>query len=145
MTANVTAMLFGLSGMGIIVSHPTGIFVGNQVGGHSCQHPRLEGFYLPLVMADSPVIASLDEHFFAGKWKGWCDSGIDVETADFMDGLFGQERYSKGLKVDRKKLGDCREAWVHVIFDDTAFAPGYGVILEPPTHGSGVVTWHNSD
>ena len=145
MTGKVTAKLFGLGGMGIIVSHPTGIFVSNQVGGYACHHRRLEGFYLPLVMTDSPVLASLDEHFFAGKWKGYCNSGIDVETADFMDGLFEQERYSKGLKVDRNKLDDCKEAWVHVTLDELAFAPGCGAVLEPPMHGSGVVTWPNSD
>ena len=50
-----------------------------------------------------------------------------------------------GLKVDRNKLDSCMEAWVHVTFDGTASVPGFGEILTPPAHGSGVVTWPNSD
>jgi hypothetical protein len=144
MTGKLTASLYELSGMGIIVSHPTGIFVSNQVGGHACQHPSLEGFYLPLVMARSPVMASLHEHF-TEKWRSHCYDGIDAETADFMDGLFEQEHCSRGLKVDRSKLDNCLEAWVYVTFDERAFAPGRGAILTPPIQGLGVVTWPNSD
>lgn len=107
--------------------------------------PRIEGFYLPLVEADSHIITSLDQHFFTGKWRGNCYEGIDAETADFMDALFEQDRYSKGLKVDRNVLDSCFEAWIHVTFDETAFAPGFGGILKPPVRGVGVVTWPNSD
>lgn len=141
-----TASLYQLSGMGIVVSCPTGILVGNQVGGYLCAHLRLEGFYIPLVRSDSPIMASLLMHFFHGKkWQGDCYNGIDVETADFMDDVFRQEFHSKGLKVDRNKLDSCMEAWIHVTFDETAFAPGNAAILAPPIQGSGVVTWPNSD
>ncbi|MFT4251280.1 MAG: DUF6210 family protein [Caulobacter sp.] len=145
MSGKLTAALYELSGMGIIVSHPTGVLVTNQAGGYACAHPSLEGFYLPLVSAGSPVLAALDQHFHTGKWGGHCHSGFDAETADFMDELFARESSSKGLKVDRERLAECLEAWVHVIFDETAFDPGVGAVLEPPSQGAGVVTWPNSD
>jgi hypothetical protein len=81
--------------------------------------------------------------FYGPKWEGHCYAGIDEETADFVDGLLAASPLTRGIIVDRTRLKESMEAWVHVTItsdsqnDDRAFRGFDG--------GSGVLTWDNSD
>ncbi len=41
--------LYQFSGIGLIVSHPTGIVYTNQTGGYACLSPEFEGAFVPLI------------------------------------------------------------------------------------------------
>lgn len=126
---------------GLIVSHPSGVAFTNQVGGYACHHPVMEGVYIPLNRAE--LHQAFDQYFFYGpKWQGHCYRGIDEETADVVDRLLASHPLTRGIVVDRSRLGASVEAWIHVTIapqddgDDmwTAFA-GRPAVL----------TWENSD
>ncbi len=42
------------SPIGLVVPHPTGIWYKQQTAGHLCNHPVMEGFYVPLPPTCSP-------------------------------------------------------------------------------------------
>ena len=126
--------------LGLVISCPTGIMVSNQVAGHACYHPEIEGVYLPLqVEADE-----LERHFVGPKWQGWCMEGIDKESADFLDEFLLRNGNTKGIRVDRERLADSWEAWIHVRISagtgdaDSQQFSGFG-------EATGVLTWQNSD
>jgi hypothetical protein len=123
-------------GIGVIISHASGVLYSNQTQGHACEHPEEEGVFLPLPQMGpefpAPLIQRLQEHF-DGNWDS-----ILIADADFVDG----ELRSYGLdfvEVDRTRLDDSFEAWIRVRFRRaTDFALGFD-------GASGVLTWTNSD
>lgn len=65
--------LWGLSNfLGAIVPAPTGVVWTNQTGGTSCQHPEVEGYYLPL----PNLLGSSDEARLVNV--GWGDGAYDT-------------------------------------------------------------------
>ena len=137
--------LWQLTGLGLIISHPSGVIYSNQTGGYACDHRELEGVFVPLADADVDQYAPLDEHFYSGpKWRGHCYNGIDEETAAVVDGILATSYLTRRLSVDREKLASSDEAWIYVIIaphegnDDRQTFHGY-------PSGVGVLTWPNSD
>ena len=140
-------------GLGLIVEFPTGVTYSNQAGGYSCLHPELEGVFIPLrndclVEGNqllSPTLA-LEEYFTGAKWRGsGAVDGIDQEDADFIDGLLKSYRLSHCIHVDRTRLSESCEAWVHaeVTADEAAETPLFSGLGPYPR--SGVLIWQNSD
>jgi hypothetical protein len=136
--------LWQLDGIGLIVSHPTGILYSNQTGGYACLSPQFEGAFVPL---KDPLVnqqEELERHFTGSKWKGHCYNQIDDETADFIDTVLASSYLSNRLKVNREKLADSHEAWIHVVISpddrdgDLQEFSGF-------TSSFGVLTWENSD
>lgn len=133
--------LWEFKGVGLILFWPSGVFYSNQTSGYSCDHPEIEGVFAPLLDEASPAVAALDEHFYNGpKWRGYCNAGIDGETADFLDTLLAQFEETRFLKTDRSKFKLCREAWIWVECDGV---DSWSVLGIPA--GGGVLTWENSD
>ena len=137
--------LWQLTGLGLIISHPSGVIYSNQTGGYACDHRELKGVFVPLTDADVDQYAPLDEHFYSGpKWRGHCYNGIDEETAAVVDGILATSYLTRRLSVDREKLASSDEAWIYVIIaphegnDDRQTFHGY-------PSGVGVLTWPNSD
>jgi len=97
---------------GLIYKTKTGVLYSNQSGGHACKHPEAVGCLVPLDDREYPENAGivLDQFFTGEKWGGWCRDGIDEETADFLDDLFGPT-----ITVDRTLLGESMEAWIHCV------------------------------
>jgi len=128
--------------VGIIVAHPSGVVYTNQTGGYATFHPSMEGVFVPLSRAGE-LQAALDEHFFEGpKWEGHCYSGIDAETADFIDQLLSTVPPLRGVTVNRDRLKESMEAWIHLTIarpadDESAFSDFAGT--------AAVLTWENSD
>jgi len=49
------------------------------------------------------------------KWSGWCNERIDAETADEIDRIIAAGTHREGIVVDRTKLDESWESWVHVL------------------------------
>ncbi|MGI8654247.1 MAG: DUF6210 family protein [Pyrinomonadaceae bacterium] len=136
--------LWLLDGIGLIISHPSGVSYSNQTGGYACLHPEMEGAFIPLIDELINQQAKLLEYFTGSKWNGACFRGIDEETAGFIDEVLGSSLYTKRLKVNREKLADSHEAWIHITIltddkeDELKEFNGF-------SSDSGIVTWSNSD
>ena len=146
--------LWSLYGIGLIIPCASGVIISNQVGGYACDHPEIEGVFIPLMHpgdADSENARArgelmdqqveLDKFFMGPKWMSHCYSGIDEETADFVDSVLAATTVTREIKVDRTKLGYSKEAWIHVIMP-----PHDGPYLwEGFARGPAILTWENSD
>ena len=139
-----TIELWEFSGVGVIIARPSGVAYSNQTGGTSCLHPEMEGVFAPLTDAFLDQQAKLYNFFTSRKWRGCCDRGIDEETADFVDAVLAESWQTQMLRVDRSRLADSHEAWVHVVVLEGRAAPD-GCLLSGFTGARGVFTWENSD
>lgn len=90
-----------------------------QCGGYACNRKEAIGI-LKSLAGDEELISN---HFTGEKYGGWCDHGIDNETADFI------EKAVPEFTVHRGRLLDSCEAWI-VGFIDSKLA---------------ILTWDNSD
>ena len=146
-------LLYEHVGLGLIVASPSGVIYSNQAGGTACLQPELEGILIPLRndcllegnQLLSPAIA-LEEYFTGEKWRGTgAIHGINDEDADFIDGLLQAHRLTHCLKVDRTRLSESREAWIHVevTSDEHTEIPLFSGLGPYPRPG--VLTWPNSD
>ena len=71
-----TIDLMGFKGLGLIIPHKSNVLYRTQAGGLACDHPVVEGAFIPLSEADG-VIDSLYEHFATGpKWNKHCFFGV---------------------------------------------------------------------
>ncbi len=136
--------LWRIDGVGLIIAHPTGVLYSNQTGGKKCLFPEVEGAFVPLKDPLMNQQAELELHFTGYKWKGNCNSKIDEETADFIDSVLACSYLSKTLKVNREKLADSFEAWIHVVILQDDRDEYLQEFCGFPS-GFGVLTWDNSD
>lgn len=148
-----TIKLFEHVGLGLIIEYPSGVAYSNQTGGTCCLAPSLEGVFVPLrndCAKPSQELLSpehaLVAYFDGPKWQGTgAPLGIDADDADFIDQVLAEHRLSHCIIVDRARLRDSHEAWVHVTVTDeeSSLAPlfsGFGPYPRP-----GVLTWTNTD
>jgi hypothetical protein len=140
-------------GLGLIIEWPSGILFSNQTGGTSTLHPETEGIFVPLrndcerqgnrlLSPDSELL----EYFEGPKHKGTgATQGLDSEDADFITSVLARWHLDQ-VTVDRARLADSHEAWVHVIIDENKSGNE-----ELPFHNfapyprRGILTWSNSD
>ena len=111
------------------------IFLSQQTGGFCCLQHKVRGVFLPVPL-DESTSTTLSEHFTDEKYGGWCDSGIDEDTADFLDNLFTSVQANFRIQVNRDRLEECEEAWIHVVL--SGLNGSTGTI-------QAVFTWPNSD
>lgn len=75
--------------------------------------------------------------------------GISPAIADAIAGLFAGEASTRNFKVDRVRLAECWEAWIHVLVDaPESLDPLAGADFSPLLgfgRVAGIVTWPNSD
>lgn len=134
-------------GTGLIVLNSRGATYTNQVGGHACEHPTEVGFFVPFgndATLDGELISAEAglAKLFDPAW-----GRIDVGRADELDAFF--QRYARdhwlpwaGVRVDRDRLQESREAWIYVVLEGHPERfPFRGV--EFPAYA--VLTWCNSD
>jgi len=150
MSGKPTIDLWRVAGLGLIISHPSGVWYEAQVGGYACLHPQMEGVYVPLWEEfPDPQETALYEYFTGPKWAGHCYDGIDDETADFIDRVLSSSTYTNNLKVDRNRLKECIEAWVYVDIASTVDDEGNLIVngwdFSYFRTTEGVLTWQNSD
>jgi hypothetical protein len=145
------------AGLGLIVAFPSGVMFSNQTGGTECLHPELEGVYIPIRNETEEGAAEggrdtelrspeheLVEYFVMGPYQGsgatW---GLTEADGAFIESVLAKWDLGDCLRVDRDKLGESHEAWVHVTVtgeeSHQAFS-GFG-----PYPRAGILTWKNSD
>jgi Family of unknown function (DUF6210) len=124
--------------LGLIVKAATNVIYTNQTGGIECWHPEVEGFLVPL-----RTHLGLRELNALRSLCSDCDDGIDSETADELESVLAGFGF-KGIRVDRSKLTESWESWIHVILSGEL---GLDVPLEGPRPErlEAVLTWPNSD
>ena len=114
--------LYDHDGFGLIIDYPGGAVYTNQTGGTSILTPLAKGIYIPLRNSVAPKTykftspeVELFDYFCGPKHKGTgATDGLDEEDADFIDAVLEKWELSDSLKVDRKRLEESHEAWVHV-------------------------------
>lgn len=95
--------------LGLIVKAATGVRYSSQVAGLGCEHPKVEGYLVPLeTRIGRPELAAL-----AGLFQGWWNC-LNVQQADAVGRALNRYGF-KSIRVDRAMLPHSREAWVHVI------------------------------
>lgn len=117
------AIYFDLGGApALIIKSPIDFGFKNQSGGHTCTPCKTRGVALPLVIPEENM-NELMGHFYGdgSKWGGWCDK-LDEETAQFIHNWwwrFTAKGDYSGMQVlvDRQRLEDSMEAWVHVLIN----------------------------
>jgi hypothetical protein len=126
-------------GLGLIVLHPSGVLYTNQVGGHGCFHPEVEGVFFPLQTDINRYELNTLEQHFKGSW----DALNDFE-ADLVDTVMRRSsRNLSWISVDRSRLKDSFEAWVYVKLDPKRTK--MDELLVGFDDAFGVLTWPNSD
>lgn len=133
--------LYDLEGVALIIEAPTGVTYSNQVGGHACLQPTYEGALLPVNPDRDPDGPRSDLEIALGEVlinEGFLDDTL----ADTVDAVLARFSPTAGLLVDRTRLRESTEAWVHVIVPEAKGGP-YGESRYPA--GRGVLTWLNSD
>ena len=122
-----------LDGYAIIASWGTGVAYVNQAGGTCCEQKSLEGFAIPFRLGLGVWEKELEDYFTGPPH--WGSGGSLTEAdADFID-----KRIGPCYRVDRSRLGQSTEAWVHVTPSSGCGFP-YGLV-----EGSVVFAWPNSD
>jgi hypothetical protein len=106
-----------------------------QAGGLGCCHPEVEGVFVPLFEDHGRVSMSLMQRF-RGDWHP-----ISEEDATMIDRLL-KNNGLEFIRVDRSRLSESFEAWVHVSVEEPTseirLISGFG-------SARGVLTWSNSD
>ena len=138
-TMNVT--LHAFPDIGLIVKAATGVIYSNQAGGFACLQPEVEGFFVPLRTPFGMRALYALQGIFSSGFDA--EDGIDDETAERMDWLLSRQGL-KCIRVDRSKLTESWEAWVHVTVSGEL---DYKVPLEGavPERLEAVLIWPNSD
>lgn len=135
-------------GTALILDYPTGIGYTNQVGGTACLQPTSEGVLIPFENdydTDRTFMSleiELNEHFQTAWGGSGATSGINADDADAVDGLLRARTLIDWFRVDRDRLRDSCESWIHVtvISDHAFYCHGFG-----PYPRAGILTWANSD
>ena len=107
-------------GLSLILKCPVGCGYFQQTGGHSCLQSWAEGLLVPLPAPRSTTEERLQSLFGpASKYGGHCASGIDEADAEQIDSLLAAHHHAfegeRVIRVDRARLRDSWEAWVHVV------------------------------
>lgn len=125
----------------LIVEHASGVVYQNQVGGDASWQIELQGVLVPLEL-DPEAARNIEQAPYTSSREG-----LSQEGADQIDAALAAGPYTRTIKVDRARLGDCWEAWVYVTIDAPAsdqvevqgndyFGPLYGFGA-----AKGVLTW----
>jgi hypothetical protein len=106
----------------------------------ACSHHQAEGVFVPLpVMPGAQEIWVLQQ-CFRGEL-----GPISKDSAEIVDRTFRRNGHVY-LKVNRARLNESYEAWIHVLVDDSQ-KPELPLRLPISGFGKceGILTWPNSD
>jgi hypothetical protein len=139
--------LYEFVGTGLIIKAKTGIVWTNQAGGVSCLQPECEGLFVPYgndLSFDGKLI-SLESTLFEVFQKA--DEQTWVQLFERALASYAAAHWApfREIELDRSRLRDSVEAWVHVIYRPTpeSYPPLVEGLGEPPFEA--VLTWSNSD
>jgi len=139
-------------GLGVIICFDSGVIYSNQAGCTACLHPEIEGVYVPLRndytvpenIFMSPEL-ELAEYFEGPKNRGsGASRGLDTEDLEFIQYILAKTNLDV-IEVDRSKLDQSHEAWVHVTIkgNESKEFPIFRGFNPYPRQA--ILTWRNSD
>lgn len=132
-------ILWDMCGAGLIVPRSSGVRFSNQVGGGACFQRSLEGIFIP-INQDSQRGDYV--HTLEAKLMGIFHDIVTMggTQADQIDSVLAESELTKGIIVDRGRISESCEAWVHVAVEETSLSAfkGFG-------NFGAVLTWPNSD
>lgn len=142
--------LWDAVGLGLIISHPTGILVSNQTGGTACLQPFIEGLYLPvgndMIIETKQLISpetDLSNYFKSEKYFGTgATNGIDIDDAVIINKILQKYGLNEFIKVDMKQLEKSHEAWIYVNVHSNA---NNDLLSNFDNNLDAILTWTNSD
>lgn len=87
------------------------------------------------------------EYFTGAKHQGsGALNGLDMEDVEFLEGVLKTWCLSDCVEIDRTKLGDSHEAWVHVLITGDEQGSGLGEFCGfGPYPRPAILTWTNSN
>jgi hypothetical protein len=130
-----TVCLYDLLGLGLVLKDDlSDITYFNQTAGHVCLQMFAKGTFV-FVLDDTKSLCNTIAAYMINK------EGLSLEDADFLDNAFSRSYGAKHLSVDRTKLRQSMEAWVHVTIDNSINNEVYTGF----TVTEGILTWPNSD
>jgi hypothetical protein len=143
-------LLYDMEQVMLLIEDPDGVVYQNQVGGVVCWQAELKGILAPLEVTPEDTDRIMSLPYPSGI------QGITIEIADAIDEILARSSLTSFLKVDRTRLEESWEAWVHVLIDtpsgDALVDPGAPLhfnMYTGPLYGfgrcRGVLTWPNSD
>lgn len=126
---------------GLIVLGRTDIWYQVQSGGYARFQDRAEGFFVPL--SSEVVDHYLRLHgYFVEHSPEMRGEGIDAAAAKFIDAELSRLPGHAGITVDRARLRESREAWVHVVIAE----PTLALLLQGFRDSvDAILVWPNSD
>jgi hypothetical protein len=124
--------------LGLVIKLPTGVRYTSQTAGVACEHPEVEGVFVPLqTRVGRPELATLSG-MLRGAWNS-----LGAHQADSLDAFL--KRYDfKRISVDRSKLTESTEAWVHVAVSGIG-EDGVPLAIDSSKILFGIPVWPNSD
>ena len=135
--------------LGLIVPGPSGVIYSRQAGGHACNHPWLEGAFIPLpwrtgCSETSPGTCLHDAlaAIISRRYCGHCYQGIDEATAAEIDQWFQLIWGFAHIRVDRARLREAQESWIYC---QVTASPAVSPELSGAVGQTVVLTWTNSD
>jgi len=133
------------AGFGLLVPWPSGLLYGNQTGGYWCNNPAVESVFIPLWdRAEEPEgpEADLYAYFTGPKHLGYCTTFHESDASE-VERILDAHRLGGLMEVDRTRLAESHEAWVHVaVLRDAPHGPWSDL---GPYPRPGILTWGNSD
>ncbi|MEW5251106.1 DUF6210 family protein [Microbulbifer sp. 2201CG32-9] len=112
----------------------TGVIYFNQVGGTACLSEEAEGYLCPV---------NHEENFRLDTWLSQIFLRVnrpDLRMADQIDGELKKYVQTSFISVDRHRLNDSCESWLHVVIDLKN-----NELIEGASHSNAILTWPNSD
>jgi hypothetical protein len=138
-------VLYDIDTLFLVIECASTVVYQNQVGGVVCFQAELEGVLAQLDVSEEILESIMNCDFFQGR------QGIDAAIADKLDAVFRANHMTSFITVDREKLDESWEAWIHVRLRD--MPDTFELPREGEYHGlvfgfsnaCAVVTWPNSD
>lgn len=138
--------LYDFVGTGLIIKARTGIVWTNQAGGVSCLQPECEGLFVPFGNFGEPSLEDALMELFGSGYGAANFGKVWAEPFERLLQQYAAEHWRPfaTIELDRTRLDESVEAWVHVIYRPTPELPAlFEGVGEPPFEA--VLTWSNSD
>ena len=140
-------VLLSLNQAAVIILMSSGVIYQNVTGGYSCIERCAEGVLVPLV-APYLIISNphdiyecpIERQLVSLPWNSRECYNPSEGCADKIDQILKTNGFSKNIVVNRSRLEDSTEAWVHVHIEPLELANYQGF-----DRSEGILVWPNSD
>jgi transcriptional antiterminator Rof (Rho-off) len=128
-----------LNQLAIILEWSSGIVYETQTAGIACRDGRAEGVLIPIAghTLEEDILQYIYKKYNEHCWD------LDVADADHIDFAFQKNYDTKYFTVNRDKLKESREAWIHITIQ---YPSDYKwPLFKGVSANQAILTWKNSD